>query len=125
MRNVNINQRRDERPNPNSSLLEDGLNNLNYVMNFDTDWKKFIGDNEYTENIDISQNSCIRDIQKRSIKVILKMKEASSPDDFSIPPFELRRKINEGLMMSVGRLIVFDIMQSESLAAAQKVIQTN
>jgi hypothetical protein len=27
--------------------------------------------------------------------------------------------------MSVGRLIVFDIMQSESLTAAQKVIETN
>jgi hypothetical protein len=53
------------------------------------------------------------------------MKETSSPDDFPIPPFDLRRKINDELMMSVGRLIVFDIMQAESLAAAQKVIETN
>ena len=28
-------------------------------------------------------------------------------------------------MMSAGRLIVFDIMQSESLAEAQKVIKSN
>jgi hypothetical protein len=58
-------------------------------MHFGSQWEKFIGEDVFIENIKVSQHSCVRDIQQRSIKIILKMKEKSSPDNFSIG-----RKIN-------------------------------
>ena len=94
-------------------------------MKFDWDWDKHIGEEEIILDINVSSKSRHSEVLQRSIKVMLKMMQTSSPTYYSNSPFEVRRKLNERLMMSVGRLIVFDVTEKDTLTGAQKVIKCN